>query len=511
MNPRKLMIALLAALTLALALASQSHAAEFSLASETWVGVTDNNNIVSFKGIPFAAPPVAENRWQPPQPYQPGPTTHTANRFAAACMQGPHIENWYRDLVESLGEDPAVIKSPESGYSEDCLYLNIWSKSLAVNIPVMVWIHGGSNKGGWSYEPNYHGQMLAHKNVVVVSVAYRLGIFGNFSHRELIAEQSGTAGNYGLLDLVAALEWIQANIKSFGGNPKNVTILGESAGAANVAYLMASGKARGLFHKAIHQSAGYQQHQTGTLQQLTQNGEMLARQMDVNDLKALRSLSEVELLKGVEEFMPGLSFDSVARGHGLSATPGEIFQSGLQAKVPLMIGTNAHEWLMYIGDSTLDKYLKDYSVSDSKTGIDHHLGSLPLANQLDRIATAYEMLCPSLEMAGYVAGEQPAYVYQFTRVRQGPHWQSVGAYHGAEIPYVFNTHDDWLTTTDTDHLLTNMVQQYWVNFAITGNPHGDGLPPWSQYNNKARNVMELNIPAGMQPAPDQTLCRLMGY
>ena len=209
--------------------------------------------------------------------------------------------------------------------------------------------------------------------------------------------------------------------------------------------------------------------------------------------------------------MPDLSFGSVIAGHGLEAMPGEIFRSGKHAKIPLMIGTNTNEWLMYIGDSTLDNYLQDYGLSEHKAEVAGHLGTLALENQLDRIATASDMLCPSLEMASHVSENQSAYVYQLSRGRQGSHWQSVGAYHGAEIPYVFDTHDDWLATGEKDHQLTSLVQRYWLNFARSGNPNSDGLPQWSQYTTSSMNVMELNIPPGMKPAPDQLLCELMGY
>jgi para-nitrobenzyl esterase len=490
--------------------AAQTDQLEFQLNPESWTGVKDTSGINVYKGIPFAAPPTGENRWRPPQPYQLEARKHLADKFPAACMQGPHIENWYRDLVQSLGKDPSVIESPEGGYSEDCLYLNIWSKKRDAKMPVMVWIHGGSNKGGWSYEPNYDGHKLALGNVVVVSLAYRLGIFGNFSHPELIGEQGGTAGNYGLLDLIAALEWIQKHIHDFGGDPDNVTIFGESAGAANIGYLMSSASARGLFHKAIHQSGGFQQHGSETLEQLTRTGKALSGHLGDSDLRSLRALHQDELLKAVEKYMPGLGFGSVVGGHGLASMPHEVFRSLEQADVPLMIGTNAHEWLMYVGDSKLEDYLRDYGLEQKKSEVETHLASLDLPSKLDRIATAYEMFCPSIEMAKFVSEVQTAYVYQLTRVREGSHWQSVGAYHGAEIPYVFDTHDDWLATGETDLELTRLMQQYWLNFARSGNPNRKGLPHWREYRPQSRQVIDLNIPVKMKTA-DETLCRLMGY
>ena len=493
---------------------SNSGAAEFNLPPESWVSVKDSYGVYSFKGIPFAAPPVGENRWRPPRVYQPKKRRHIADKFPAACMQGPHIENWYRSLVKSLGEDPDIIEGPEGGYSEDCLYLNIWSASpdSKTRLPVMVWIHGGSNKGGWSYEPNYHGHVLARHDVVVVSIPYRLGIFGYFSHPALIREQSGKAGNYGLLDLITALEWIRTHIGEFGGDPNNVTIFGESAGAANVAYLMASNASVGLFHKAIHQSAGYQQHQTGTLSELTKTGAELSRILGIADIESLRALTAENLLAIVEKHLSELEYGSVAGGHALDAKPFETFLSGKQASVPMIIGTNANEWLMYVGDSSVEDYLKSYQLTEHQAEVEALLSNEDTNHKLDRIGTAYEMLCPSLEMAVNVsAGQRPAYVYQLTRVREGSPWQAVGAYHGAEIPYVFNTHDTWLATNEVDHELTAQIQQYWLNFAKTGNPNDNGLPAWGAFDVNDPRVIDLGDEVSMKAAPDVALCRLMGY
>jgi para-nitrobenzyl esterase len=506
----------LISLILTIALLAGAQAAEFNgLAPESWTGVEDSHGVYAFKGIPFATPPVGDLRWQPPAPYHPRKQSHVADHFAPACMQGPHIENWYKDLVRFGGKDPDLIKSPEGGYDEDCLYLNIWSRDLKPDekMPVMVWIHGGSNKGGWSYEPNYHGQVLAKQDVVVVSVPYRNGIFGFFSHPDLIKEQSGTAGNYGLLDLIAALQWIQSHIDDFGGDPGNVTIFGESAGAANIGYLMASPMADGLFHRAIHQSAGYQQHQTETLIEQTRTGSALSRRLDIEGVATMRNLDAEDLLAAVEQHLPGLEYGAAIGGHGLTASPYEVFDAGRQVAVPLMIGTNASEWLMYIGDGDdLDGHLRSYELLEQRTEIEHLLSPLDRKNKLDRIATAYYMLCPSLEMAGAVsARQQSAYVYHFTRVREGPLGRQVGAYHGAEIPYVFGTHDDWLVTNEGDDRLTLQVQQYWLNFARLGNPNGNGQAKWQEYNPEAPRVINLGDEISMKAAPDGALCRIMGY
>ncbi|MBQ63367.1 MAG: carboxylesterase [Gammaproteobacteria bacterium] len=504
-------------LIFALALQAGAQAAEFKgLAPESWTGIEDSHGVYAFKGIPFAAPPVRDLRWRPPAPYSPKRQMHVADHFAAACMQGLHIENWYMDLVRFSGEDPEVFKSPRGGYDEDCLYLNIWSRDLSspsAKMPVMVWIHGGSNKGGWSYEPNYHGQVLARKDVVVVSVPYRTGIFGFFSHPDLIKEQSGSAGNYGLLDLIAALQWIQSHIDDFGGDPDNVTIFGESSGAENIGYLMASPMAEGLFHRAIHQSAGYQQRQIQTLIEQSRTGSDLSQRLDVEGVAAMRNLDAKDLQAAVEKHLPEWQYGAAVGGHGLREFPYKVFDAGRQVAVPLMIGMNANEWLMYIGDGDdLDRYLRSYELLEQREEVGRLLSPLDLKNKLDRIATAYYMLCPSLEMAGAVAaGKQSAYVYHFTRIREGALGQQVGAYHGAEIPYVFGMHDEWLATNEDDDRLTLQMQQYWLNFARTGNPNGNGLSRWQEFDPEVPRVLNLGDEIRMKSALDGDLCRLMGY
>jgi len=501
-------LSMLSHLLLLLPAMALSQPAQFKgMGPEIWTGVIDNNGITSFKGIPFAAPPVGELRWQPPQAYLPQASSTIANKYAPICMQGPHLVNWYRDLISSIGKNPDIFEDPEGGYSEDCLYLNIWTKSMDTNKPVMVWIHGGSNISGWSYEPDYEGHNLAQEDVVIVSIPYRLGIFGNFSHAQLLETQSGKAGNYGLLDLIAALEWIQQHIHEFGGNANNVTIFGESSGAANIGYLLSSPKAKGLFHRAIHQSAGFELTRLQTLAELTELSLSVSEVANKKGIEALRQLTSKELLNAVSSLATVPEFSPVVGGHGLPISVKTIFQSDAQIDVPLLIGTNSQEWLMYIEeDATIDGYLASYKLNHEKAAIESVLPGLNTRDKLDRISTAVEMLCPSLSMAASMSTQQHAYAYQFTRVRQGQHWQSVGAYHGAEIPYVFNTHAHWLETNSDDRELTKVIQQYWLNFAKTGNPNHKGLPQWQPFDKNNQRVLALGDHVSMIPAPDSALC-----
>jgi para-nitrobenzyl esterase len=481
-------------------------AAEFTgLAPEVWVGKVDKEGVHSFKGLPFAAPPIGENRWRSPQPYQPQSGRKEADQFAAACMQIPHIENWYRELIKSLGEDPTQFKRPARGYSEDCLFLNIWSRDLSEDAlkPVMVWVHGGSNKGGWSYEPNYHGEELASHDVVLVSVPYRLGIFSYFSHPELLAEQDGMAGNYALLDLIAALRWIKEHITSFGGDPDNITLFGESTGAENIAHLMAAPEAQGLFHKVIHQSGPGLSKQS--LTGLTSYGLEVSGNQTLDEL---RTISASEMLEIQERQPPADGFTSVAGGHGL---PGDDTNKSIYSSVspvPLMIGTNANEWLMYI-DGAMDQYIADYQLEANRDAINGLLPGLDPVPMLDRFVTAVEMLCPSLKLANLTTRTSPGYVYLFSKVRPGSFSQKVGAYHGAEIPYVFDTHDSWLNTSAEDLALTRMMQRYWVNFARSGNPNESGLPAWNNYTAENPIAMNLDVTLSMTKARDVELCKLI--
>jgi len=224
---------------------------------ETLRGVeVDGVNVSAFLGVPFAAPPVGDLRWQGPQEYQPKRDFRDASRFAPACMQKQRIVDWYRDLAELFGNPRDVVA--DLPVSEDCLYLNIWSPAIdsSEKLPVMVYVHGGSNRSGWSWEPNYHGHALAQQGVVVVSIAYRLGDFGFFAHPEL--GQGPVVANFGLWDQVAALQWIQDHIAAFGGDADRVTLFGESSGGGNIVALMSAENTDNLFQQVILQStAGF--------------------------------------------------------------------------------------------------------------------------------------------------------------------------------------------------------------------------------------------------------------
>lgn len=469
-----------------------------------------DGEIAAFLGIPFAEPPVGNRRWtEPVPPAAPAePVDRSATRYAAACMQGPHMVDWYRELIVRFDQDPATFPVPE--FSEDCLYLNVWSPAVdrAAGLPVMVWIHGGSHRGGWSYEPNYAGQSLAGHGVIVVSIAYRLDIFGFFSHPDL------PMSNFGLLDQVAALRWVQRNIAAFGGDPGNVTAFGESAGAASIGYLLASPFAEGLFHRAIHQSGGYQLRHADRREAFLDAGVQMERLVtdgsDESGLEGLRAASPESLLAAAESIYRDYQPDAVVDGHTLVSAPRDLLEDGRLAAVDLMIGTNADEWRMYLDADTdpadVERWLVGKGIS--VTAVPSLQGS-PL-RQLDRLITADLFVCPSLELATYMANsDKSSHVYLFSRARPGKTAAEIGAYHGIEIPYVFNTHDQWLPTNDTDREITLLMQEYWTAFARSGNPDAEGLPHWPSWHADRAMTLEIAATARQIEHPERLLCELL--
>ncbi|MEQ9562583.1 MAG: carboxylesterase family protein, partial [Woeseiaceae bacterium] len=465
------------------------NAAEVSIHG-TW---SDDGKVASFLGIPFAAPPVGPRRWREPEAPIPAPQIE-ATRFAAACMQGPHMVDWYKKLVADFAGDPESFPVPE--FSEDCLYLNVWTPQAAADakLPVMVWIHGGSHRGGWSYEPNYMGEQLARKGVVVVSIAYRLDVFGFFSHPEL------DISNFGLLDQVAALRWVQGNVGNFGGDKDNVTVFGESAGAASIGFLLASPQAGGLFAKAIHQSAGYELVNIDTREQFVDEGIALEREVLAGNgesgIDALRDASAKVLLAGAKKIFADYQPDVVVDGASVPDVLRNSLDQGELHAVQLLVGSNADEWLMYLdaksSDADLQKQADEYAFSERKAILGELERESSVLRKLDRLITAREFVCPSLMLAADARDRgRSAYVYYFDRVRPGAEAAAIGAYHGAEIPYVFNTHDAWLPTADRDIEISLAMMRYWVSFARTGNPNTVGLPEWPLFSARGAETLQI--------------------
>jgi len=464
--------------------------------------------VASFRGIPYAAPPVGALRWKAPEPAPARVGLHSARSYAPACFQDNGNTEWYRRVAKPFGVDPARFTEP--AVSEDCLYLNIWTPQLEATgkLPVMVWIHGGSNENGWSYEPNYQGARLAaHGKVLVVSVAYRLNVFGFFGHPEL--SRSAAPSNFGLLDQIAALQWIRDHIEAFGGDASNVTIFGESAGGADVGYLMSSPKARGLFRRAIAESGGYLLLSAGTLENAEEAGRKLARAFGAPaDLVALRAKSSAEILEAAKSVLARGDYGPVIDGISLTESPAARFRhAGVQ--FDLLAGSNLNEDFMYVTDdaAALRKEIAviPAAVRPTLSALVAQAPDVRLAR--DRLWTLTNMECPPYLMATRAAQSgHRGWIYRFSRTRPGPGGAALMVYHGAEIPYVFDTHDSWLPTEDADRSLTSAMMGYWSNFARTGDPNGPGLPTWPAYDGPAPQILDLGTNVTTLPAPDRELC-----
>lgn len=456
----------------------------------------------AFRGVPFAAPPVGERRWRAPAPAIPWSEPRETTAFAPACMQTSAITDWYADVAEGFGASRDVAAAP-AGVSEDCLYLNIWTPDLApdAQAPVMVYIHGGSYSAGWSYEPNYHGEAFAARGVVLVSIAYRLGAFGY-----LAPDAPGATANAGLLDQIAALEWVRDNIAAFGGDPDRVTIFGESAGAAAVGALLTAPPARGLFHRAISQSGGFELAAERTPETAGEAFQRLATALDAYPMTATAQ----DVLAAAGEALPFYDYGPVPGEAVLPVSPGQAVARGEVAATPLMIGVNKDEWLMYLDPEAQDADLAAWRDRAGDEAVDRVLtdaDSIPAA--LDRLETAALMRCPGRALAGVVAQTgAPVFMYRLDRVREGA--ETLGAYHGAELPYVFDTHDAWLPTAPEDETLGRAMNAAWARFAATGDPNGAQGPAWPEYADGGALLIWDVEPRSGAPL-DVDLCAPLGW
>jgi len=382
----------------------------------------------------------------------------------------------------------------------------------------MVFVHGGGNQGGWSYEPNYLGENLAARDVVVVSIAYRLGPLGFFSHPALQNGNEAVA-NFGLLDIATAFSWVRANISSFGGAPDNITAFGESAGAGNLIdlALATDPAAVPLFERMISQSIGGSINGRRSLAEEQQLGVQLASALglppDVT-AKQLRLVPATDLLAAGTSALPGHYYDGVIDGKVLVQQPIEGLSGPQAARLNILAGTNKDEWLMYLNADAGETELQNWILETAP----EFAGSLREAvsdesdprRALDRLITAQKMFCPSrlvAEKASAAGGE--GLVYWFTRLRSGPGGEALGVYHGAELPYVFNQHDDWLNTDEADELLTDSLMSYWVSFAQNGSVRVPELPEWPMHTASRPWVMELGDKLEVVEPADAWLCRYL--
>jgi para-nitrobenzyl esterase len=448
-----------------------------------------------YKGIPYAAPPVGELRWKAPQPAAAWQGVRQATEFSPVCMQTPYPAS------------AEIYQSKPQPLSEDCLYLNVWTaaKSAKDRLPVMVWIHGGGFTRGSGSSASYDGEILARKGVVVVTLNYRLGVFGFFAHPALTAESEDHAsGNYALLDQIAALEWVKKNIRAFGGDAKCVTIFGESAGSWAVNALMASPRAKGLFHRAIGESGGSFASMK-TLADAEKTGQDLAASLGATAdvLKTLRAKPAEEILKASSE----QTIRQVVDGSVLPEQIYTIFAQGKQNDVPLIVGFNADEGTalapqganikkeLFIAGALqryaglAEKFLKVYPA-----GTDEEAANSFYAAYRDGVFGWEMRTWARLQTK---TGRHPAYFYYFTRRPPGPQREKLRAFHAADLAYVFGNFPWPFPWEETDHKLSHAITSYWTNFAKKGNPNGEGLRKWSAYEVKTDEMIEFGDEIGV--------------
>ncbi len=487
---------------------------------------TFEENVSVFKGIPYAAPPIGEFRWRPPQPVEPWKGVKEVTEFCTDCAQG----GW--------GASPGTIAE---GSSEDCLYLNLWAPSEASagdRLPVMVWIHGGGFTGGSGSGPQTFGNHFAKQGVILVTINYRLGRLGHFAFPALSKEHpEEPKGSYAYMDQIAALQWVQKNINAFGGDPGNVTIFGFSAGGVSVHTLMTIPSAKGLFHKAISESGGGRDGvltgrpiskdnidpmypvsaETIGINFARKNGIMGA---DQDALSKLRSLTAREIVDGGQENDgeggPRIYSGPILDGKLVVETAESGYKGGRQMKVPLIIGSNSAE----IGggfvnsSSTKEELFSMFGkwADEARIAYDPD-GDSEFAEVITKFNTDWVWTEPARFTAKWFAKNgMPAYFYQFGYVPQAlKERMPYGAGHGSEVAFVFNNlNARWGSpdTTTEDEKVARIMNGYWVNFAKTGNPNGPGLAEWPVYDSKKNEILDIEVDGKIVGKADPRKARL---
>jgi para-nitrobenzyl esterase len=447
-----------------------------------------------FKGIPYAAAPEGDLRWKPPMPVKPWKGVRDAGEYGATCAQ---IDATWNKTAAALGK-------------EDCLFLNVWAPEWPSQEkkPVLLWIHGGANMGGSALgaggiEPPFDGESLARHGVVVVTIQYRLGVLGFLAHPELTAESPNhVSGNYGLLDIMAALRWVKENAEKFGGDPANVTVFGQSAGGYDVGMLLVSPLSKGLFARAIEQSGtvAIGARQTSTLADGEKRGVELAAKMNApatGSIAYMRKLPVADVLKASPPYGRG-GLAIVADGYVIVGDAIKRFAAGQEYPVPLMIGNNAREMTLDTremgmggGPDALQKAITGFygnlaprAAALYATPSDYP----PYGDAGSQFVTDTFMRCPSAAVAGlHAAAGNAVWEYEFSH----PFPEATkGAAHSGELRYIFGVFPPG-PVADSERKISNDMETYWTNFAKTGDPNGSGLPVWPKFDGKTRGYLEF--------------------
>ena len=469
--------------------------------------------LIVYKGIPFAAPPVGELRWRPPQPPAAWTGVRTADRFASDCV-------------------PSMGNPPPGGASEDCLYLNVWTPATAVSdrLPVLVWIYGGGFNGGSTSVPVHDGARLARRGVVLVSIAYRVGVLGFHAHPELSAESPHhVSGNYGLLDMVAGLQWIERNIAAFGGDPRRVTIFGESAGGIAVSMLCVSPLAKGLFHGAISQSGGSfgpvskspsPGENMRSLADAEASGAEMAKAAGAASLKERRALPAEKVVEAGRG-QRGMAWP-IVDGWVIPGDQYELYEAGRFSDTPILVGYNSDEGLSFTRVRTSEEYVAGVRARYGPFA-DRLLEAYPAAGGgVPKTArdlardSAFGWHTWSWARLQSSRGKGKAFLYYFDQHPErtpGSPEADHGAPHGVDVPFVFGNLDaTGKPITPHDQRISDAMAAYWTNFAKRGDPNGDGLPRWPAFGDSQPVVMHLSSTPKTGPVPSERSLRVLdGY
>lgn len=455
----------------------------------------DKTDVLVFKGIPFAAPPVGDLRWKAPQPVQNWSGVKVCDKFGPNAMQNKPVPK---------GVYVAEFLIPVDGeISEDCLYLNVWTAAKRVNEkrPVIVYIHGGGFTEGSGSCPIYDGESMASKGVVFVTINYRLGIFGFFAHPELTAETSyKSSGNYAILDQIAALKWVKENIAAFGGDPSNVTVAGQSAGSMSVNAIAASPLAKGLFQRLIAESgASVVKGSFGgssTLKDAENRGVESAKKAGASSLADLRKMSADELRQKISG-----GGSVIVDGYVIPEPIPVLFEKGALADVPLLTGWNGDDALFSM-PTKLDAYKQNLKTQFGKDAATVEKLYPATNDQEAALQTKNLSRDRGFGIQNYawarmhsINGKSKSYLYFFDRkVPEEGGKQQYGAFHSGEITYAYDNHTKFKRPwTQGDYDLAKLMSSYWVNFAKTGNPNGKGLPEWPAYSPEKGVAMVFNL------------------
>ncbi len=462
----------------------------------------NDGKVRAFLGIPYATPPVGDLRWRPPQPAAKWKGVRNATSYGARCMQVPFPDMIFQD----------------AGMSEDCLYLNVFTPANARGnrkLPVMFWIHGGGYSSGSASEPRHNGDFLPTKGVVLVTINYRLGVFGFLDTEELMKEGDGAAGNYGLMDMIAALHWVQGNIAGFGGDPSNVTIFGESAGSIAVSTLMASPLAHGLFTKAIGESGSALGDEFGgrTVAQVAAVDTDWAQSLGTKSLAELRAMHPETILEDSNRNRAP-KFRPVIDGRVLTEPVADTYAEGKQAHIPLLAGWNRDEGSFAAARGMTAAQWKSEAEKRFGDRASEFLELYPGSSDEQALRSAIDFSGDTFIAfdtwkwieAHVKTGDAPVYRYHFELAAPPSKFHDAFAFHSDDIEYVFRTLDTrpGAVWRPEDRKLSEEMMDYWTNFAKTGDPNGPGLPQWPQYN-KTSEVLILDRET--QATPDATRAR----